>query len=79
PLEADLQTFGDTIGSFSWWSTVNSEYGVGPAKGGGHVAIPDAPPAEMSDEEVQKWISDRINDGTLPAPTTQTIYALYYP
>lgn len=78
-LEADVQKFDDAIGGLSWWSTVHTEYGIGAAKGGGHVSIPDAPPASMTDADVQQWIADRVADGTLPAPTDQTIYALYYP
>ncbi len=74
-----IEAFGDAIGELTWWSTVNGEYGVGPAKGGGHVRVPDAPPAAMSDGDVEAWLQAKITDGTLPAPTTQTIYALYFP
>jgi hypothetical protein len=79
PLKADLEAFGDVIGSLSWWPTVNAEYGVGPATSGGHVVIPDPPPAQMSDADVEAFLQAKITDGTLPAPTDQTIYVLYYP
>ena len=76
---AQLGAFGDQVGSLDWWSTVHAGYGVGPATGAGHVAIADAPPAALTDVDVEAWLAARIGDGTLPAPTDQTIYTLYYP
>ena len=78
-MEAKLQAFGDQVGSLGWWSTVHVGYGVGPATSAGHVVVPTAPPATMSDTQVQAWVAARIGDGTLPAPTDQSIYMLYYP
>jgi hypothetical protein len=76
---ARLGAFADQVGSLKWWSTVHAGYGVGPATGAGHVAIANAPAAALTDVDVEKWLAARIGDGTLPAPTDQTIYALYYP
>jgi hypothetical protein len=78
-LEAQLQKFDDEVGSLQWWSTVHAGYGVGPATGGGHVSIPDALPAAMSDTDVETWLAAQITSGVLPAPTDQSIYALYVP
>jgi len=78
-MEAKLQAFGDQVGGLQWWSTVHAGYGVGPATSAGHVTIPVGPPAKMTDVEVQAWVRARIADGTLPAPTDQSIYLLYYP
>ena len=79
PLEDKIDAFADQVGSLSWWSTVHADYGVGPATNAGHVTIADAPPRVIKDSEIQAWIQARITDGTLPAPTDQTIYTLYYP
>jgi len=79
PLAEKIAAFGEEVGALRWWSTVNGPYGVGPARSGGHVVAPKAPPAQIADAEVEQWIADRIADATLPAPTDQTLYTLYYP
>jgi hypothetical protein len=79
PLAAKIQAFGEQVGNLAWWSTVHADYGVGPARSGGHVAIATAPPAVIMDSQVQAWVVARIADGTLPAPTDQTVYTIYYP
>ncbi|HEY4121310.1 MAG TPA: hypothetical protein VGM56_25770 [Byssovorax sp.] len=82
PGDADAsfeEGFGDAVGGLAWWNSVTSEYGVGPATNGGHVRITDALPGSMYDSDLQSWIDARIADGTLPAPTDQTLYALYMP
>lgn len=78
-LAEKIQAFDDQVGQLAWWGTVAQSYGFGPAQGGGHVAVADAPPQAMTDADVEQWLSARIADGTLPAPTDQTLYALYYP
>ncbi len=79
PLEDSIHAFADQIGGLQWWSTVHADYGVGALSNGGHVTIADAAPSVIKDSGVQAWIGARIGDGTLPAPTDQTIYTLYYP
>ena len=78
-LEAKEQQFGAEIGGLKWWATVHDSYGVGAATSGGNVSIAETPPTMMTDAEVEIWLQDHITDGTLPAPTDQTIYALYFP
>lgn len=78
-LEAQEQKFGAEVGDLKWWSTVHDSYGVGAAKSGGNVSITVPPAAAMTADELEIWVQDRITDGTLPAPTDQTIYALYFP
>jgi hypothetical protein len=77
-LQDKEQQFDAEVGGLKWWSTVHDSYGVGPATSGGNVTIADPPPATMTANELETWIQDRITDGTLPAPTDQTIYALYF-
>ncbi len=78
-FEGKLQDFGDQVGGLQWWSTVHAGYGVGAGVSAGHVSIPEAPPATMTDADVQAWLTAKIGDGTMPAPTDQSIYLLYYP
>ena len=82
PFESYVQTFDDTIGGTPWYAATTSEYGVNPAVGGGHVVLDDnvnPPPAMITDTQIQSWLAAKIADSTLPPPTDQTIYALYYP
>lgn len=79
PWAAKLASFGEQVGRLSWWSTVNSGYDVGAARSGGAVAIPSAAPSSLTDGDIQDWLAANIADRTLPAPTDQTIYTLYYP
>jgi hypothetical protein len=74
-----LETFGDTIGATDWWKAVHDEYGVGPGSSGGHVHLAEAAPTVIKDSEIQQWLAQRIGDATLPAPTDQSIYVLFYP
>jgi hypothetical protein len=79
PWAAKIQAFGEQVGSLDWWSAVHVGYGVGPARSGGYVAANEAAPSSITDADVQRWVAARIGDGTLPAPTDQSIYTLYYP
>ena len=93
PLVARLQTFGDTITSTPWWTATTSEYCeqpngnpcVGPGSGGGHVVLTDPPAASYVDSSqgqpstIQDFIKAKVADATFPAPTDQTLYAIYFP
>ncbi len=73
-----FEGFGDGIGTSSYWSAAVGEYGVGAATSGpsNHVHVSTAPPAQMSDSDIQNFI--KTNVGTLlPAATSQTIYVVY--
>ncbi|APR83171.1 Hypothetical protein A7982_08520 [Minicystis rosea] len=74
-----LERFGEEVGSLDWWRVTVSPYGADSAVSGGNVRIAEQPPARMSDNEVEAWVARKIDDGTLPPPTDQTLYTLYYP
>ena len=92
-LVARLQDFGDTITSTPWWTETTAEYCeqpagtpcVGPGSGGGHVVIADPPADTYVDSSqgqpstIQDFIKAKVADATFPAPTDQTIYAIYFP
>jgi hypothetical protein len=81
PNAGDYETFGDTIGASAYWHTLNSEYGVGPATSGAtsHVRLATAPPAQMTDDDIQNLLSGALTSSSSgwPAPTAQTLYAIY--
>jgi hypothetical protein len=79
PLQDKIEAFADQVVGLDWWSTVNADYGVGAAESAARVVIPKAPAAAIGDADLERWLAARIGDGTLPAPTDQTVYALYYP
>jgi hypothetical protein len=78
-LRSKLEAFGDQVGELAWWGAIARSYGFGPARGAGHAAIATAPPAAMTFDEVEQWLAARIAAGEVPAPTDQTLYALYFP
>jgi hypothetical protein len=75
-------TFGDTIGASNFWHAVNSEYGVGATTSGtaNHIHLDrTANPPPGNDSAARSFVLNGITSGLLPAPTNQTIYALYIP
>jgi hypothetical protein len=70
-----FEGFGDAIGSSSYWAAAVGEYGVG-ATTSTHVHISGTPPGTWSDTDVHNYISANLG-GTLPSPTSQTIYVFY--
>jgi hypothetical protein len=77
---ATWNTLGDAIGPSSYWSAINSEYGVGAATSGtaNHVSITTAPPPSFSDSDLDAFVSAHAGKDW-PASTVNTIYALYLP
>jgi hypothetical protein len=82
-LASDLESFGQSVASSSWWSTVMAGYcatgstgcvGAGPQ--GTSVQVSAAPEATYSDSDdgsaatLQTWLSSSIASGTLPAPAS---------
>jgi hypothetical protein len=90
-MASQLATFGTTVASSSYWDTIRAGYcdtssncvGDGPA--GTQVALTTAPAPSYTDFSngsvgtLQTFLAGLINGGTVPAPTPNTIYALYFP
>ncbi len=89
-----VEQLGDTLTSSTWWDAVRAGYCapqasancVGKGTGGGHVNFPTTGlPTSFTDSArggpstIQEFLQQHINDGSLPAPTDQTIYAVYLP
>lgn len=79
PNAATWNAIGDNIGASTYWKTINSEYGVGPATSGSanHFSITTPPPATFNAQDIDSWVSTNISNGTWPASTPNTIYAVY--
>jgi hypothetical protein len=85
PNVATFESFGDTIGGSKYWSTVTSEYGVGPGVSGAdnHFHMADAAPSSISDTDIEALVKARYSatDATAwPKPATGTpVYIMYLP
>jgi hypothetical protein len=78
PLESQLDAFTGSLGCSDYWRAVVSDYGVG-AGVSTPVHLQGAAPSGITEQGIANWIGSAIGDGTLPAPTPETIYVLYYP
>ena len=82
PGQSTYDTFGDTIGGSNFWHSINSEYGIGPATSGAanHVHLdPAVNPPPSNDSDARNFVQSGISSQLLPAPTDQTVYAIYVP
>lgn len=78
PLEPALDDFTAALGCSSYWQAVASDYGVGvPVSSPVHLS--DPPPASITEQGIANFIGSAIASGTVPTPTPETIYVLYYP
>ena len=81
----DLEQLGDTVGAGNYWKAVVSEYGALAAVSGtpNHVRLTEAPPASISDSELQTFVETHVaaTDATAwPTPASgNPVYILYLP
>jgi hypothetical protein len=89
-LRARLEAFGDVITQTPWWDAVidgycDSEGCIGRGVAGEHVVMPTKAASSYTDfqgegpSSVRDMLQAGINDGTIPAPTPDTLYAIYFP
>ena len=86
PNYRKYEAFDDAIGASDYWRAAVGEYGVGPAKGGGHVEIATPPPAsfavDSANDEIDAFIVNGVGGAPgngWPVPDAQTMYLLYIP
>ena len=79
PSATTWNGYDDAIGASTYWNAINSEYGVGAATNGGHVSITTAAPSGLSDQDLDTMVSTNVGNGTWPANTPNTLYAIYMP
>jgi hypothetical protein len=85
-MESQLQSFGESLQSSAWWSTVTATYcegsggkciGQGTAKS---VVFGSAPAASYTDSEgggpssLRQWLASSISSGALPTPETGSAF-----
>jgi hypothetical protein len=80
---SQLTAFLSSVASSSYWTTVVSEYGVGPATIATAVQLTaaDDPPATLDNSTISSWLANKLesNDPAFPPADANTIYALFYP
>lgn len=75
----ELEDFLGSVGCTDYWRAVASEYGVGEGISAPSVLIPEDGPLKISDEQIQKWLAKQIQNGTVEAPTPNSLYVIFYP
>lgn len=91
-MTAELQAFGRSAASSSWWNTIRTGYCETPGSGacvgdgppGTSVVLTEPPAANYTDSEtggpatLQTWLAGAISDGTLPKPDDNPITNTVY-
>jgi hypothetical protein len=85
PSQASFDAFADGLGASTYWQTITKDYDIGPATSGAanHAHMTTAAPATVTESmdvnsDLVKLVT--ANAGTTwPAPTTDTIYAIFLP
>ncbi len=80
-IESEVEDFLGKLGTSTYWSTVTSEYGVGPATAGAAVILAQAAPTTLDASTLPAWINAQLaaTPPTLPTPDANTMYVLHYP
>ena len=92
-MRDDLEHFSSIITTTKWWDAVRAGYcdssggcvGQGDAGDPVHLAAADFPTTSFTDSSqggaatLQDFITSMISSGKFPAPTTDTLYAIYLP
>jgi len=78
PLRDELERFNAWIVQSDYWKQAGAEYGV---HGGTHVPglqFESVTAASVSDTQIATWLEAHVADGSLPKPTANTLYVLFY-
>jgi hypothetical protein len=91
PMTSELVSFGSSVESSSWWSTVTKGYCEGPSgpcigPGGAATSVvyPSAPASSYTDttqggpSTLQTWLAGALTSGDLPAPASGAISNTLY-
>ncbi len=76
-----IEDFSTKVAAGTYWTTTTAEYGVGPATTLAPVELDEAVAPSITDDQIQAWLGAKLNgnDATLPAPTNNTLFIIYYP
>jgi hypothetical protein len=92
-MRADLEKFSSIITTTKWWDAVRNGYcdnsgncvGQGDSGDPVHLATTDFTTTSFTDSSqggaatLQTWITSMIDSGKFPAPTPNTLYAIFLP
>jgi hypothetical protein len=92
-MRADLEKFSSIITTSKWWDAVRNGYcdnngncvGQGDSGDPVHLATTDFTTTSFTDSStggaatLQDWITSMISSGKFPAPTPNTLYAIFLP
>lgn len=75
----DVKAFTVGLTKDPYWTSVSSEYGVGPLRAREPIVLAPAPHGEMSSAAIESWLQKKLNDGTFGVPNADTLYAVFLP
>jgi hypothetical protein len=78
-LRATDEAFGAWVVTSDWFATVGKDYGLGPGTSLPPVELAESAPATISDLEIDAALTGWIGTGTIPPPTQEILYLLYFP
>ena len=79
---AHAEAYGDALVQSTWLATVGADYGVGKGAHVAKVALGEAAPSTIDDDQVGHFLFTRFGTGALPAPPSggnDYLYVIYVP
>jgi len=79
PLQSELESFNAWVVTSDYWKRIGADYGVFT---GSHLPATrfDNVPADAStDVKIASWLAARIGDGSVPVPSSDTVFVLFFP
>jgi hypothetical protein len=78
-LTQEVNAFIQELITSGYLLTVGAEYGLQGVTFGGAVTMPNPAPSSIDDVGIQKFLATQTANGTIPPPTPNTVYVLFYP
>ncbi len=76
---AHVKSFSERVGRDPYWTTVASEYGVGPLTAKNPIIMTPAPKGSITSLELEEWLVKKLTEGTFGQPDPGTLYAIFTP
>lgn len=76
-----IRKFDDLIVQGAWWKSVTDGFNIGPGTGGTYAELDDTVSGKSLDDskDLAPMIQSWVQNGQLPAPDANTLYAMYFP
>jgi len=78
PLREDLDRFNAWIVASNYWTGTGAQYGVHAGTHRAPVKFESALPSPIYDTQIKSWLAARVADGSLPKPSANTVFALFF-